>query len=82
MISSTFRSLLEIQLSFGSYDVGVVQRTPVPSLDEKSMNVLVQLSRSAWSLKRNNDTNNLTSHAFYAPALTPNRIKQSSHLIQ
>jgi hypothetical protein len=29
------------------------------------------LAQSAWSTKRSTDTANQTSHAFYAPALSP-----------
>src|SRR5580704_2920751 len=30
--SAPFRYLVELQMSFGSYEVGVIQRTPIPSL--------------------------------------------------
>lgn len=81
-LSSSFRGLVEIQIAFGSYEVGVIQRTVVPALDEQSTKALGDSARSAWSLKRSTDTANLTSHAFYAPPLTPHRIKQSRHLSQ
>lgn len=37
-----------------------------------------KIARSAWSLRRSTDTANQTSHAFYAPALTPRRTKPLS----
>jgi hypothetical protein len=70
-LSSSFRGLVEIQMAFGSYEVGVIKRTAVPSLDEQSAKHLGDSAQSAWSLKRSTDTANQTSHAFYAPALSP-----------
>jgi len=68
-ISSTFRSLVELQMAFGSYEVGVIQRTPVPNLTDSDHAALAQLARRAWSLKRTLDTVNETSHAFLLPSL-------------
>jgi hypothetical protein len=64
--SSAFRGLVEIQMAFGSYEVGVLQRTVVPEhLDPQ----LADLALMAWRAKRNVDTSILTSHAFFRPAL-------------
>ena len=65
--SSSFRYLLELQMAFGSYEVGVVQRTPVPFLGGESCQGLADLGRRAWSHKRLLDTTNETSHAFVLP---------------
>ena len=54
-----------------SYEVGVIQRTVVPDLNNEAQDNLAPLAESAWSLKRHLDTTNSNSHAFYAPALTP-----------
>jgi hypothetical protein len=54
-------------MAFGSYEVGVIQRTPVPDLDDDSTKLLAGLARRAWSLKRSLDTSNETSHAFLLP---------------
>jgi hypothetical protein len=68
MTSAPFRYLVELQMAFGSYEVGVIQRTPVPRLTPADMNGLAKLARRAWSLKRSLDTTNETSHAFLVPA--------------
>lgn len=76
--SKAFRSLVEFQLAAAdakpggaahSYEVGVLQRTPVPRLTEASKTDLARLARRAWSLKRSHDTHIETSHAFTIPAL-------------
>jgi len=67
--SQAFRTLVELQMAFGSYEVGVIQRTPVPDLAELDREFLAALARRAWYLKRKLDTTELTSHAFVLPAL-------------
>ena len=66
--SGAFRYLVALQMAFGSYEVGVIQRTPVPRLAPTDIEALTQLARRAWSLKRSLDTTNETSHAFLLPA--------------
>ncbi len=66
--SSSFALLVSLQVAFGSYEVGVMQRTPIPTLDGPSRQRLAALSRRAWSLKRTLDTIEETSHAFALPA--------------
>jgi hypothetical protein len=56
-------------MAFGSYEVGVLQRTPVPDFAPEAETTLSNLARRAWSLKRNLDTITQTSHAFILPAL-------------
>lgn len=67
--SRAFRTLVDIQMAFGSYEVGVIQRTPVPDIPDADRRVLADLAHRAWSLKRAVDTAELTSHAFVLPAL-------------
>ena len=72
--SSAFGAVTELQLAAAdaaarSYEVGVIQRTPVPQLSSDDQSTLATLSRRAWSLKRSLDTRNETSHAFAIPAL-------------
>lgn len=50
-----------------SYEVGLIQQTPVPNLSEESTISLARMARRAWSLKRSLDTSNETSHAFLLP---------------
>lgn len=66
--SGAFRDLVQIQMTFGSYEVGVIQRTPVPDLSDSDIVRLSGLARRIWSLKRSLDTSNETSHAFVLPA--------------
>ena len=71
--SRSFSILIELQLAAAdaaarSYEVGVIQRTPVPTLTEAQRKQLASLARRAWSLKRTADSVNETSHAFVLPA--------------
>jgi hypothetical protein len=52
-----------------SYEVGVIQTTPVPRLSASDRQSLGRFARRAWSLRRSLDTGNETSHAFTLPAL-------------
>ncbi len=72
--SAAFRYLVELQMAFGSYEVGVIQRTPVPELRSDESRALTHLARRAWSLKRSLDTTNETSHAFLLPTGLNERI--------
>jgi hypothetical protein len=72
--SVPFAACVEPQLAAAdaaarSYEVGVIQRTPVPHLSPTDRSVLAALARRAWSLKRSLDTAIETSHAFKQPAL-------------
>ncbi|WP_421329447.1 hypothetical protein [Aeromonas veronii] len=71
--SEAFGLLVSLQLAAAdaaarSYEVGVIQRTPVPDLDLKQLAVLSGLARRSWSIKRTLDTIEETSHAFALPA--------------
>jgi hypothetical protein len=73
--SAPFQSLIGLQLAAAdvaarSYEVGIIQKTPIPSLANKST-YLLRLAHSSWSIKLASDAANLTSHAFVAPALSP-----------
>jgi hypothetical protein len=72
--SSSFRYLVELQMAFGSYEVGVIQRTPVPTIKATGRDPIALLAHRAWSLKRNLDTTNETSHAFLLPSLLRGRL--------
>jgi hypothetical protein len=67
--SSPFRLLVSLQMAFGSFEVGVIQRSPVPHLSGEQVARLGDLSRSAFDLKRSLDTASETSHVFQVPAL-------------
>lgn len=67
--STPFQLLVEIQMSSGSYEVGVIQRTPVPNLQGGAEEALSRLARRGWSLRRSLDTCSEVSHAFVMPAV-------------
>ena len=74
MNSGAFRLLVSLQLAAAdaaarSYEVGLIQQTPVPDPSDADTSALADLSRRAWSLKRSSDAANETSHAFWLPAL-------------
>ncbi|HQP89322.1 MAG TPA: hypothetical protein PLL76_23970, partial [Thermoanaerobaculia bacterium] len=52
-----------------SYEVGLIQQTPVPEIGTANKAVLASLARRAWSMKRSLDTRTENSHAFSLPAL-------------
>ena len=72
MNSRAFCRLVEMQLALAAegrkhYEVGVIQRTPLPDLTNSQRTQLAALARRAWSLKRSLDTVTETSHAFLLP---------------
>jgi hypothetical protein len=67
--SLIFRHLVSLQMTFGSYEVGVIQRTPLPQTESGSFPQLRSLARSAWSRYRSLDTTVEVSHAFVLPAM-------------
>ena len=56
-----------------SYTGGTLNRTPFPELNESQSEQLASLAKRGWSLKRNLDTVNETSHAFILPPSLRNR---------
>jgi hypothetical protein len=72
--SAAFCYLVELQMAFGSYEVGVIQRTPVPELSSTETHALAGFAHRAWSLKRSLDTTNEMSHAFLLPTGLNERI--------
>ncbi len=69
--SRAFGLLVAVQLArtelAQSYEVGLIQQTPIPSLIN-AHRPLATLAKRAWSLKRRLDTVNETSHAYVLPA--------------
>jgi len=76
--SEVFGLLVSVQLArtelAQSYEVGVIQKTPIPNLPEDTLSALATIS---WTAKRDPNTANLTSHAFVAPALAPSRARSN-----
>lgn len=66
MNSEPFRLCVGLQMAFGSYEVGVIQRTPVPNhLDPK----LGTLSLQAVDIQRTPEQTNEISHLFVHPLI-------------
>lgn len=69
--SRAFGLLVSVQLArvelAQSFEVGLIQQTPVPDLTSEQRTKLASLARRAWSLKRSLDTLTETSHAFILP---------------
>jgi hypothetical protein len=73
MNSSCFRHLVELQTSFGSYNVGYLQKTPLAACGRQEPS-LTSLAKTAWSLKRALDSVNENSHAFLLPTALRGRL--------
>lgn len=67
--SSSFRFLVSLQIAFGSYNVQIIQNTPIPDVPQSLVENLSSLARRAWSISRTLDAQEETSHAFLLPAL-------------
>jgi len=76
--SKAFGFLISVQLArtelAQSYEVGIIQKTPIPNLSMEHETSLAALARRAWSLKRTLDTIEETSHAFLLPAILRSRL--------
>jgi hypothetical protein len=72
--SRAFALLVSLQMAFGSYEVGVIQKTPVPPLPSAIRLLLAAKARRAWALKRTLDTTTETSHAFLLPTVLRPRL--------
>ena len=81
--SNAFYKLVEVQLAAAdarpggaahSFEVGVIQTTPIPNLSVEEEATLAELARRAWTLKRSIDTIEETSHAFLLPGVLRPRL--------
>lgn len=73
MNSSVFDSLISLLLAAAdsaarSYDIGVIQRTPVPTLEHPDCFRLSECALACIDLKRKQDETNELSHTFLLPA--------------
>ena len=69
MNSGAFRFLAGLQMAFGSFEVGVVQRTPVPKLDLASRGRLTELSTACIRARLELDSELEMTHTFHVPGL-------------
>lgn len=71
--SGAFGALVAVQLArtelAQSFEVGLIQQTPVPDFGAEDANCLAKRALRSWSLKRHLDTRTENSHAFHLPAL-------------
>lgn len=74
--STFFHRLIELQLAAAdakaggaahSFEVGVIQKTPVPEFSVQELTALSEIARRAWSARRLLDSTSETSHAFLLP---------------
>lgn len=73
MNSRPFEYLLTLSLGLAAegrkhYEIGVVNKNPIPDISENTRELLSVLSQEYWRLKRSIDTTVETSHAFVLPA--------------
>src|SRR6185295_13453545 len=66
--SRAFGLLVSLQLArtelAQSYEVGLIQNTPIPRLESKEQSALAELAARAWGLYREIDKCSEISHAF------------------
>ncbi|MCA3121409.1 MAG: type II restriction endonuclease subunit M [Rhodocyclaceae bacterium] len=79
MLSAPFGALIATRLNAAdstarSFEVGVIQKTPLPTLSPRLSAQLATFARRAWSAKRTLDTIEETSHAFVLPATLRARV--------
>lgn len=67
--SAPFNGLVALQMAFGSFEVGVLQRTVLPDISEAVKEGIHIRSLAAWSIKRHLDTTESTSNAFTLPGV-------------
>lgn len=72
--SESFRFLVSLQIAFGSYNVQVIQNTPLPDVPLSLLHKLSSLALRGWEHKRTLDTVNENSHAFMLPASLRSRL--------
>jgi hypothetical protein len=78
MDSLPFKALVKLQLGAAtaaarSYEVGIIQRTPIPTSLGKKQEQLSTLAREAHDLQRDRDRTDEATHAFCLPGLVQHR---------
>lgn len=76
--SKAFGLLVSVQLARAelaqSFEVGLIQQTPVPEVNSDQRKKLAKLSHQAWSIKRTADSILESSHAYSLPAALRSRL--------
>jgi hypothetical protein len=65
--SRIFQSLLHMRIAFGSYEVGALEKMPVPLSDQTDKAELATLARSIVERKRSAEISNEIKHIFVYP---------------
>lgn len=65
--SIAFKNLVELQMCFGSYEVGVISRTPIPLLSEEDISYIAEKVINIWQLKMSFSKSDETSNYFVLP---------------
>ena len=70
--SSAYKFLLGMQLAASdtaarSYEIGLLQNTPIPNLEQNDIDYLAEKTTECWRIMKLLDSGNETSHAFVMP---------------
>jgi hypothetical protein len=71
--SCAYKYLVDLQMSFGSYEVGVISKTPMPNLSNRDEAYLSDRAKMIWTIQQKLDSMDESSHAFLLPKLLLNR---------
>lgn len=84
MNSSCFRFLLGLQTSFGSFEVGVLEQTPIPhNRAGERERALVDCARASIRIKQRAAAEDETSHTFTIPSVVANNTGRSlTHIVE
>jgi len=69
MNSAAFRSLLALQVAFGSYEIGIIQSTVLPTVTDEVRQKVANMARCGWAENRAMNVAQETSHSFGMPSL-------------
>ena len=79
--SSVFGYLVSLQLArfelAQSFEVGLIQQTPMPTISPDAIERLEHLAHRGWSLMRSKDAASEISHAFLLPSALLGRVQAS-----
>ncbi len=81
MNSTVFRGLVALHMAFGSYDTGVMQRTPIPKLTNEQKHELGVLARDIVTNMAALDEANELSHRFLCVNTTASSIADCSRVL-
>lgn len=85
MNSIPFKALVGTRLNAAdstarSFEVGIIQKTPAPLLNDQVRDTLARLAKESWSLRYAKDVVEETSHAFHLPVTLQSRMRDYSTL--